>query len=142
MPLSLPDPQLPADPGDALQSIQRNFDALATASTPPVTAAATYQNSAVAATPALEARKYATGQVVLSGGVANLSGFSNTTTYATLPTGFRPAQKMRAAAGTNQNSLDPVTAIIDTDGTIQIIGASVGATLTALYLDGVSFHAA
>lgn len=29
--LSLPDPQLPGDPRDALQSIQRNFDALAQA---------------------------------------------------------------------------------------------------------------
>ena len=28
MPLPLPDPQLPADPSEALQSIQRNFEAL------------------------------------------------------------------------------------------------------------------
>jgi len=30
MPLNLPDPQLPGNPQDALQSIQRNFEALAT----------------------------------------------------------------------------------------------------------------
>lgn len=29
MPLALPDPQLPGNPKDALQSIQRNFEALA-----------------------------------------------------------------------------------------------------------------
>lgn len=31
MPLALPDPQLPGNPKDALQSIQRNFEALAQA---------------------------------------------------------------------------------------------------------------
>lgn len=142
MPLPLPDPQLPADPRDALESIQRNFDALATASTPPVTAAATFQNSAVAATPALAARKYPSGQVILSGGVANLSGLSNNTTYATLPAGYRPSATVRAAAGTGQTSLNPVTAIIGTDGTVQIVGASVGSSLIAFYLDGITFHAA
>lgn len=36
MPLTLPDPQLPGDPQDALQSIQRNFEALAQTLAPPV----------------------------------------------------------------------------------------------------------
>lgn len=36
MPLSLPDPQLPGNPQDALQSIQRNFEALAQTLAPPV----------------------------------------------------------------------------------------------------------
>ena len=36
MPLALPDPQLPGDPQDALQSIQRNFEALAQTLAPPV----------------------------------------------------------------------------------------------------------
>ena len=36
MPLPLPDPQLPGNPEDALQSIQRNFEALAQTLAPPV----------------------------------------------------------------------------------------------------------
>ena len=36
MPLPLPDPQLPGNPQDALQSIQRNFEALAQTLAPPV----------------------------------------------------------------------------------------------------------
>jgi len=36
MPLNLPDPQLPGNPQDALQSIQRNFEALAQTLAPPV----------------------------------------------------------------------------------------------------------
>ena len=142
MPVTLPDPQLPGDPQDALQSIQRNFEALATAPESSVTDTATYSNGASAPTGAsLTARKYGSGQVVLSGGVVRLSGFATSTTYATLPAGFRPAAKINAAAGVPQN-LDPVTAIIDTDGTVQVLGASVGATLTSFYLDGITFHAA
>ena len=142
MPVTLPDPQLPGDPQDALQSIQRNFEALATAPESSVTDTATYSNGASAPSGrTLTARKYPSGQVVLSGGVARLSGFSTATTYATLPTGFRPEAKMNAAAGGDQTSLDPVTAIIDTDGTVEVTGASVGATLTSFYLDGITFHA-
>lgn len=36
MPLPLPDPQLPGNPQDALQSIQRNFEAIAQTLAPPV----------------------------------------------------------------------------------------------------------
>lgn len=139
MPLPLPDPQLPSDPGDALQSIQRNFEALA-AEQGSDTATATYSNGASAPTGAdLTARKYPNGQVVLSGGAIKLAGFATSTTYATLPAGYRPAATMRVAVGVPQN-LDPATAVIDTDGTVELLGASVGVSMTSFYLDGITFH--
>jgi hypothetical protein len=140
MPLALPDPQLPADPKDALESIQRNFEALATDPPPSVTATATYENGAVSFSGGVVARKYADGKVVLSGGVNRSGGFSADTTYARLPAGFRPVAALRVAvAGFGGLSAVPINATINVSGTIQLPNPGDAETFL---LDGITFHAA
>jgi len=126
MPLPLPDPQLPADPRDALESIQRNFDALATASTPSVTATAT---NASGITGTLTARKYADGLVILEGTLTR-SGAGD---LGTLPAGFIPA-----------NTIIVPVARASGSGVVTI--TNVGSISTSFggsnSLSHVSFHAA
>jgi hypothetical protein len=134
MPLSLPDPQLPADPGDALQSIQRNFDALATASTPPVTAAAT---NASGVTGTLTARKYADGLVILEGELSK-AGLVAGDSVATLPSGFRPGAALTnipIAFGTDRSAVS-----VSTAGAITL--SALAPTIGVVALNHASFHAA
>lgn len=145
MPLTLPDPQLPPDPGDALQSIQRNFEALATrlddaavtaaTLTASTTASATFSNGASSGS-TLAARKYANGLVILSGGISNSNNnqsLSPNIVYATLPAGYRPTAEMGVAApGASRVK-------IETDGDISFVGTTTGITV---FLDGYAFHAA
>lgn len=155
MPLPLPDPQLPADPRDALESIQRNFEALvgAIVGTEEIADGAVTGDKIAASTTTtatnesgvtgtLTARKYADGLVVLQGTLDKSSGSwsGTTTTIATLSVGYRPSDLLRipiyAVAGFTQQT---VFCQINSDGSI-LLGATSSTTQAQIH--GITFHAA
>jgi hypothetical protein len=116
-----------------------------------VTEAKIAASTTVAATPganndlnSVVARRYANGQVLLSGSVLRVSGTwsGDGTTITTLPVGFRPVGLDAFAMAWSGSIVGANAIIITTAGEIQIRGfIGGGRSAGLLVLDGVTFHA-
>ena len=109
----------------------------------PTTTTVTYSNGASAGTPALTARKYADGLVVLEGNVTRVSASQNTT-YANLPQGFRHGVAQGLQFVIFMESGGAGLATIGSSGNISFAwpGKSLSPSPFGFYLSGISFHAA
>ena len=142
MPLPLPDPQLPGNPQDALQSIQRNFEALAQALTAPSEwASVSYVNNfADYGSPyaAVGYYKDPFGRVHLRGAMEKTSGSAPASAF-TLPAGFRPTET-EAFLVLNSPTLNrSAVLVIAPSGTVTMEYLNATAFIS---LSGVSFRAA
>jgi len=153
MPLNLPDPQLPGNPQDALQSIQRNFEALATslvganeiadgAITGEKIAASTTDTATTASgiSGSFTVRKYADSLVLISGSVNRATALANGELLATLPVGYRPASNITGVGFVFDGGNPGVARIqINTSGQVSRLEATVNPTIVTA---SFAFHAA
>ena len=105
------------------------------------TGSVTFSNSAIDGNPGVVARKYANGQVMLEGSFLRV-GASKTTTYVTLPAGYRPSATRYFAIKIGDTEILG-TATVNTNGTMTFDWSGTPSpTPYVFFLDGITFHAA